>query len=237
MEILPLQGIVPITTNHRINIGWGVIDNAFPNRQFPVASTHEFICNSHEQLAASTGFIAGIVQAMAGTHGVCACIGHSNSIFSHGLIPFGINPEQMVMIDVKNKKHILWAVEEALQCDGLIAVIGEVPHLDFTASRRLQLAVEKSKATGFLLRTDYRGNTTACVARWNITPMNSPAIDRLPGVGLSRWNVELLKIRNGRPGTWQLEWKDNQFNPVMAEDIIHPLSAVPLIASARQQTG
>jgi protein ImuA len=28
----------------------------------------------------------------------------------------------------------------------------------------------------------------------------------MPGVGFPRWNVELLKVRNGRPGTWQIEF-------------------------------
>ena len=41
----------------------------------------------------------------------------------------------------------MWAIEEALKCDGLAAVIGEMKELSFTNSRRLQLAVEKSHVT------------------------------------------------------------------------------------------
>ena len=38
---------------------------------------------------------------------------------------------------------MLWVIEEALKCEGLAAVIGEIKELSFTQSRRLQLAVEK----------------------------------------------------------------------------------------------
>jgi protein ImuA len=37
----------------------------------------------------------------------------------------------------------------------------------------------------------------------------------MPGVGFPRWNVELLKVRNGQPGNWQVEWMDGRFNPVI----------------------
>jgi hypothetical protein len=39
-----------------------------------------------------------------------------------------------------------------------------------------------------------------------ISPVQSDVIDGLPGIGFPRWNIELLKIRNGKPGTWQAEW-------------------------------
>src|SRR5450631_649056 len=101
-------------------------------------------------------------------------------------------------------------MEEALKCEGLAAVAGEIPHIDFTASRRLQLAVEKSSVTGLLLRHRPRQlNTIACVARWQINPLPSELEDDLPGVGFPRWNVELLKVRNGKPGAWQMEWRND----------------------------
>jgi protein ImuA len=36
----------------------------------------------------------------------------------------------------------------------------------------------------------------------------------LPGVGFPCLEVELVKIRNGRPGIWQFEWKNSAFNVV-----------------------
>jgi protein ImuA len=45
-----------------------------------------------------------------------------------------------------------------------------------------------------------------------VTPLPSITEDGLPGVGFPRWEVELLKVRNGRPGKWQMEWSEGQFH-------------------------
>lgn len=55
-------------------------------------------------------------------------------------------------MDAGKTKDSLWAIEEALKCNALIAVVGEITELTFNDSRRLQLAVEKSHVTGFIHR-------------------------------------------------------------------------------------
>ncbi|WP_261387496.1 ImuA family protein [Chitinophaga pinensis] len=103
-------------------------------------------------------------------------------------------------------------MEEALKCDGLAAVIAELPEIGFTQSRRLQLAVEQSKVTGFILRTSSRSvGTTASAARWQITPLPSAMENDMPGVGYPRWQIELLKVRNGRNGVWKMEWSEGRY--------------------------
>lgn len=135
--------------------------------------------------------------------------------FSPALSLFGIKPEQVIFIQLKKEKEILWAMEEALKCNGLSAVIAQIPELNFTSSRRLQLAVEQTQVTGFVLRQNPKKiNTTACISRWCITSLPSELENSMPGVGFPRWNVELLKIRNGKPGNWELEFKENRFRHI-----------------------
>jgi len=106
-------------------------------------------------------------------------------------------------------------MEEALRCSGLAAVVAELQDLDFTASRRLQLAVEQSRVTGFVLRRQAALlQPNACIARWKITSLPSVLWDNMPGIGFPRWKVELLKVRNGRTGTWQLEWAGGRFGHI-----------------------
>jgi protein ImuA len=52
------------------------------------------------------------------------------------------------------------------------------------------------------------------VARWKITPLPSELEEDMPGVGFPRWSVELLKVRNGNPGSWKIEWSDKGFVPI-----------------------
>jgi protein ImuA len=106
-------------------------------------------------------------------------------------------------------------MDEALKCGAISAVVGELHDLDFTASRRLQLAVEQSKVTGFVLRKNHRNiPATACVSRWKISPLPSDQIDNLPGIGFPKWRVELLRIRNGKSGVWDLQWRNGRFKTV-----------------------
>ncbi|HTE29786.1 MAG TPA: hypothetical protein VK666_05385, partial [Chryseolinea sp.] len=110
------------------------------------------------------------------------------------------------------------AMDEALKCGKLATVIGEMQEMTFTASRRLQLAVEQSQVTGFILRRNPRAlNATACVSRWKITTLQSETFENLPGVGYPKWRAELLRIRNGKPGIWDIKWMDGRFVP--AHDI------------------
>jgi protein ImuA len=147
--------------------------------------------------------------------GACIWIGLSGNLFPMALKAFGVEPDRVIFINLLKNKDVLWAMEEALKCAGLAAVIGELKEIDFKQSRRLQLAVEQSRVTGFILRnrSDKMGST-ACAARWNIKPLPSQPVDGLPGLGLPRWQVDLLRVRNGQPGSWVMEWTGNKFKPV-----------------------
>ncbi len=142
-----------------------------------------------------------------GNHGTALWISSSRTLFPPALKNFGVQPDRFIFIDLKNERDVLWTMDEALKCGALTAVVGEMKDLSFTASRRLQLAVEQSKVTGFVLRRDEnKKSTTACVSRWKITSLPSASLDDLPGIGIPQWKVELTRIRNGKPGTWVLQW-------------------------------
>ena len=223
-EILQLQGFERVSGEERLDLGLGEVERVFPNECFPLAAVHEFISNGAETTAATAGFIAGIGGKLMERGGACLWIGSNRMVNPSALVHYGIEADRVLFIDCKNDKQVLWAVEEALGCEGLAAVVGEVREVDFTASRRYQLAVEKSGVTGFLLRDRPRTlSTNACVARWKIEPLASePPVPGMPGVGVPRWSVELLKVKNGQPGKWQVEWQAGRFHP-LTPDIVMPV--------------
>ncbi len=214
-NILAWQGFVPPEAGDTGGIGLGPVEAAFPNAVFPTGAIHEFLSAEPEHAAASGGFIAGLLKTLMLNGGACLWISMSRSLFPPALRAFGVEPDRVIFIDLHREKDVLWAMEEALKCEGLAAVIGEMQEISFTQSRRLQLAVEQSRVTGFILRSDPRKlSATACTARWKITPLPSELEAGMPGVGFPRWNVELLKVRNGNPGIWKMEWKAGGFMPV-----------------------
>ncbi len=215
-EILPLQGFKTNEQSTAVDMGLGPIKFAFPNAVFPLGAVHEFICVGAEDAAATGGFIAAIISKIMRELGVTIWISATRTLFPPALKSFGIDPDKIIFVDLKREKDILWVMEEALKCEGLATVVGEMKELDFTASRRLQLAVEKSRVTGFILRRHARHlNTTACITRWKINSLASDLESDLPGVGFPRWKVELLKVRNGKPGAWQIEWAGGGFRHII----------------------
>lgn len=214
-DILLLQGLRPTLNNAAVDVGLGPIREAFPDSVFPTGAVHEFISTAAEHAAATAGFISSLAGGLMQSGGVCVWISISRTIFPPALQSFGIAPERIIFVDVTSDREALWVMEEALKCEGLAAVIGEIKEVSFTNSRRLQLAIEQSRVTGFIHRYQPRQlNTTTCVSRWQITPIASEQEDQLPGVGFPRWNVALLRIRGGKPGTWQIEWSAGKFQPV-----------------------
>lgn len=214
-EILCLQGLsAPLPCGQPVVPLGPVLEN-MPGGIFPTGAIHELLSHTTPAYAATSGFMAAILNSLL-QDGKCGLwVSAQRTLFPPALKAFGLDPERMIFIDTVKEKEVIWTMEEALKCDTLGAVVGEIKELDFTASRRLQLAVERSKVTGFIHRTYPRNiKPTACVARWQVRSLNSGTFETLPGIGLPRWQVELLKIRSGQPGAWQLEWTGNAFHAV-----------------------
>lgn len=209
-DILRLQGFKPAGSGLGA-LSLGAIDAAFPNRTFPLAAVHELWAPAPEAVAASSGFMTGLMAALMRPKGVAVWISTRRTVFPPALKAFGIKPDRVLFVEVPRERDALWAMEEALRSPALTAVVGELRDISFTASRRLQLAVEQSQVTGFIINRNVKPTTTACVSRWRITSLPSETPDALPGIGLPQWRVELLRIRNGRPGVWQVQWQKNRF--------------------------
>ena len=214
-EILHMQGYKPLQANAWSIPGLEAIESAFPNSVFPTGAIHEFLTYEQEHTAATSGFIGGLMKSLMKRDSICIWVSAMRRSFPIAFKSFGMAPDRILFIDLEREKDVLWATEEAMKCKGIGAVIAEVRELTFMQSRRLQLAVEESKVTGFILRSDPRRIcTTASIARWQIIPRPSVQEGSLPGVGYPRWEVNLQKARNGRPGKWTIEWTANRFTHV-----------------------
>ena len=198
-------------------------NTAFPNHVFPIGTLHEFISDEPADAASTSGFMTALIGKFIKTGGLCLWISSERKIFPATLKQFGVEPDRVIFICAPKPKEALWIAEEAMKCEALTAVVGEIKEMSFTVSRRFQLAVERSGVTGFIHR--YRPlaeNAVACTARWRITPLPSQTDDGLPGMGHSCWNVQLLKVKNGMPDSWQVSWRGD-FMPMAVQRHIIPI--------------
>lgn len=210
-EVYDLQRIKKVSENQSLLTGLKPIEESFPDKTFPTGAVHEFISYEEENAAATNGFITALAGKLMQQSGACLWISTGRTLFPSALKAYGIDTERIIFIDVNRPIDVLWATEEALKCQSLTTVISEISEITFNQSRRLQLAVEASNVTGLIHRYKPRTeNTTASVARWKITPLSSN-LGTIPGIGYPKWNIELTKVRNGKPGTWQVQWTTRGF--------------------------
>jgi protein ImuA len=205
-----------------LSLGLGPLEGAFQGKVFPRAAIHEFISFSSQQAACTSGFISVVVGKLMKNDSVCVWVSTKprRAVFAPALKIFGVEPHRILFVDTDRPTQTLYALEEALKCSAVTAVVGELNELGFNESRRLQLAVEQSRVTGFIHR--FRPKNTdavACVSRWKITSLASTMPAGLPGVGFPRWNVQLQKVRNGMPGEWQVQWSPKKGLEYLNESI------------------
>jgi protein ImuA len=199
----------------------GRINEAFPNGVFPFSALHEFFCFNQEEVSSSSAFIAGLLSSRYRKAATLVWISTTRKIFPPALKRFGIQPHQVLFLNIKKEKDISWAINEALTCSSLSAVVGEMPEMSITASRRFQLAIEESGVGCFILRKNPKNLLTTAVSRWHIQPLPTKTDEGLPGLGHPRWQVNLLKVRNGRTGSWNIEWTGNGFRYSSNLAVIH----------------
>jgi len=198
----------------------------------PQGLLHEVFADAGRDAGSALGFTLGLVRTLMRPERQAVLMLQLKSdtqdlgaAYPVGLASFGVDPEQVVFGRMESPTDLLWAIEEAIGCRAVTAVIADTGHeakaLDFTASRRLSLRAAASGSSVFLVRTGLEREATAARLRWRVTPQpsQSPPFDaRAPGP--SRWRVELQKGRLGSrrdPKEWLVDWTENGFAIVTPE--------------------
>src|SRR6266446_7607614 len=210
----------PAATVHGVlPFGVAAIDRVLPSGGLARGALHEILGASgdEEDGALAAAFAAGIVGRLAATGDgmVLWCLPRPD-LYGPGLAAHGLDPGHLMLVRAPRDAEILWAMEEGLHAPGIIAVVGEIGVLPAVASRRLQLAAERSGIIALLLRrwrdggqaARERALPNAAVTRWRIAALPSRAVRGEPGVGHPRWRIELLRCRGGEPACWEVEVAD-----------------------------
>ncbi|MDP9808078.1 hypothetical protein J2W42_000916 [Rhizobium tibeticum] len=122
----------------------------------------------------------------------------------------GLHPKRVVFVEGDKEEDVLASMEECLSYGGLGAVVGEIVRLPMTASRRLQLAAEKTGTMAIAVRRWRRqteandfGQPTAATTRWRVSVLPSEDLP-VAGVGRARWLLELMRSRAGECAEFEI---------------------------------
>ncbi|WP_025661816.1 ImuA family protein [Rhizobium sp. IBUN] len=188
--------------NQVLPFGVHEIDEHLPAGGLSFGAVHEFAGGGAGTVdgAAAALFAAGIAARTKGK--VIWCLTRPD-LFFPALAQAGLHPDRVVFVEADKEEDVLASMEEALSFGGLGAVVAELVRLPMTASRRLQLAAEKTGTMGLVVRRWRRqveasdfGQPSASTTRWRVSVVPSEELP-VPGVGRPRWFLELMRVKPG----------------------------------------
>lgn len=231
-----LDNLVRDPVRQRTALPFGVadIDAYLPAGGLRSGALHEV---SEAGAAAGYGalgvpFAAGILARLPGP--VLWCV-RNRDFFAPSLVGVGLMPGRIVFTETWSDAEVLPAMEEGLRIRGLAAVVGEVSRLGLTASRRLQLAAERTGVMALAIRRwrtgaereAGEGEPTVALTRWRVSPQPGTG-PPLRGLPRARWLVELTRARGaGAPRSWILEAPDATGRLRLPADLVDRPVAAP----------
>jgi protein ImuA len=165
---------------------------------------------------------AGFLAAQVGAAKPLLWVQDRMAILESGRVhPAGLPTQNLIHVEARDAKDALWAMEEGLRCSALSCVIGEIwgdPNvLDFTATRRLAVASERSNVPCWLVRLAGTANLSGARMRWRIGSAPSlfnPLDAKAPGA--AAWDTELFRARGHPVGRWTVSHDAGAFHLVGA---------------------
>jgi protein ImuA len=144
----------------------------------------------------------------------------------HGLKSLGLNPRRAILVETAHWQDSLWALVEALRSAAPQAVAGMIDRLDLKTSQKLHLTAAEAGLPLLLLRPSQTLESSAAATRWRIDAA-AGARDRFRSYARARWQVQLERCRNGRPGEWVVEY----------DHVAHRFSLVAVLADLSLSRG
>jgi protein ImuA len=194
---------------------------------------HEIAAVSEAHLAAATGFTLALASLRGHARALTwiaedMALAESGLPYGPGLDAFSLAPERLLTVSVSHRRDLMGAMEEALRCRAIGAVIGEVRHgaLDAIAIRRLSLAATTSGTLAFLLRTRPQRDASTAATRWIVAAAPPSSHRQQSEFGPSRFAAQLVRNRRGPTASWIFEWSDDD------ERFIRATPALPLATAS-----
>lgn len=234
-------------TTQTVPLGVPDIDALLSDGGLACGALHEIVPGDRAHDGAALGFAAHALGRFGSARrGQILWVHRNTSAFAAppyapALAQF-IDPARVILASSRRIEDALWTMEEGLRCGALAAVLGEIDRVELAATRRLQLAAEKSGVPALLLRarpsTDAKGGAiSAATTRWRVTSAASrSSLDAdglsLDDIGGLRWRLDLLRNRFGDPArtetpSWLVEWTNEKGHLVVVPETVERPHGAP----------
>ncbi|HEV8002324.1 MAG TPA: hypothetical protein VGP63_20705 [Planctomycetaceae bacterium] len=203
-----------------ISSGMDVLDRLLPDAGFRAGSLIEWMAEkgSADQLALLAARSALEDRAALGEDRVLIVIDDEETLYPPAAAALGIDLRRLILVrpgkiarrevQVEMVKRspsapakttgveTLWALEQALASRGVAVTFCRLEKLSAKVFRRLQLAAERGRGLGFLIRP----HTARGEPSWSDVRFGIEAMSEGDSSSARRWRVEVLRCRRGAAG-------------------------------------
>ena len=178
--------------------GCPVLDRALPEKGFRPGTLVEWLSHGEGDGTATLAFRAA-AAALRTAAGTVVVLDRTGEFYPLAAVAQGIEPARLIVVHPGNKTDHTWALDQALRCPAVAAVVAWPESLDGKLDgrtfRRLQLAVEQGGGLGLLIRPQgVRPQPSWADVRLLVEPLPSKS----PYGRMRRMRVVLLRCRGGR---------------------------------------
>lgn len=230
----------PAPAYRSLPFGLEALDKRLAGEGLRAGALHEIAASSCSLVddAAATLFIAGIAAREASATGApvlwASC---RNDLYAPGVAQAGLSAAHVIHVQPRDEQALLAVVEDAVRDGTPCTVIAEARRMSMVASRRLQLVAAEADLPVLILRhrrsrdRDPLEEPSTAWTRWRIASAPSERL-AIPGIGRSRWLVELARQRGGKPFSLILEGCDETGRLAVPAELGH--RAAETVGTVRQ---
>jgi protein ImuA len=180
-----------------LSSGCPALDRALPEKGFRPGTLVEWLFRGEGDGTATLVFRAAAGAFRGG--GAVVVLDRMGEFYPLAAVAQGIEPARLIVVHPGNKADHTWALDQALRCPAVAAVVAWPESLDGKLDgrtfRRLQLAAEQGGGVGLLIRPEsVRRQPSWADVRLLVEPLPSTSPYGRP----RRMRVVLLRCRGGR---------------------------------------
>jgi hypothetical protein len=212
----------------RISTGCAALDRRLPYGGLRRGSLVEWL--SEEPGSGAGMFALAAAREAQRDGGAILVVDRSGAFYPPAAAARGLDLTSLVVVHPKSDRDEQWALDQALRCEHVAAVLAWPRRLDDRAFRRLQLAAETSGAMGLLLRpASAQREPSWADVRMLVTPRAS----------LTGWRLGLRLLycrRRFGQGEWEIDLEIDELTGDIHEARSGDLATqLATAAAARQQ--
>ena len=144
----------------------------------------------------------------------------NGKLYPPAVAAMGVPLDRLFLLRPQTIPDENWAIAECLRCRGVSATIASPRRLSRIEARRFQLAAERGRGVGILLRPyDRTAHIYSAATRWLVAPQRGLRT-------VQRWRIELIHGHGGQVGNTVILEHHRETNRIE----VHPLRSLEQLA-------